>query len=410
MKKKIALLLAFAMLLALVGCKTGGNDTPSDDITATEAPTKPTDAPKTTETPSPTDAPAPTDDPAPTDVTATVNIDSILEAYRDYLDELVDNSGDGYYHAAFSLGLVDDDEVPELFVSWGNDMGEPVTVYTYTASSGVVECGTIGSFGGLHYQPRKNIIMWENGFTMNRTIFYQCIDENKKISTFTELSAEYPSDEEAYYYIDGQPVDSAAFFAKQDEIDGPFNLEGEDRYVSFVHDSSQTYSDYVFTDKMSILKAMYDDASAGIAYSGNLPSSYPDLYGEWELEEFYTYHADDPTGNSNGYSAEDATNIRLNLSEIGGYLRVNEDCDVGLDIEPTAFRFTYFSPSLREDMMNTEYCYKYTYIDGMYVFPIYMTDYIDGDGTQKIEVLLICNPDAENEVRYHFEFRKYVES
>ena len=46
----------------------------------------------------------------------------------------------------------------------------------------------------------------------------------------------------------------------------------------------------------------------------------------------------------------------------------------------------------------------------MYVFPIYMTDYIDGDGTQKIEVLLICNPDAENEVRYHFEFRKYVES
>ena len=133
MKKKIALMLAFAMLVGVVGCsKNSGIDDPVNVITATNAP-EPTDLPnssdsvQTTDLPAPTDIPEPTaipeptDTPEPTDIIAppvtdtpepAPDIDTVLKTYEHYLDELVDRSGDGYNYIRFSLDLIDEDDIP----------------------------------------------------------------------------------------------------------------------------------------------------------------------------------------------------------------------------------------------------------------------------------------------------------
>ncbi len=430
MKKKIALLLAFAMLFAVVGCSTNsGIDDPVNVITATNAPEptgspnssdsvnptgtpEPTDIPTPTAIPDPTDEPEPTNGPEPTESIAppatdipepAPDIDTVLKTYEYYLDELVNNSGDGYHFIHFSLDFIDEDDIPELLVSFSGSMGEPVYVYTFVNSDEVAQCGCLGSNGSFSYRRKSNLIVSDIGLSSYRTTDYYKIGSNKEFELICEVMAEYIDDETANYYIDGAPADQETYYAKMDSFDS----FSEDSYSFFFYGYSQPYADYNENDKPAILRSMYEAALDDRTYSSNAPDSYRDLYGEWELTEYFTLRASDVTGNTDCYSAEDA-NVRLFISDIGIYLRAQELIDDSFDFEFTELWPTYFSPSPVDNMINTDYCYKATALDGAYVYPIYISDYIDGDGTHYIELLLDSNIDGDK-IDYHFFFTKSAE-
>ena len=423
MKKKIAVLLAFAMLIALVGCsKTGGIDDPVNVITATNAPEptaapnspdsdKTADAPAPTDIPTPTEAPAPTDAPEPTDIiepsvtdipAPEPDIDTVLETYENFLYELVNESGDGYCFIHFSLGCIDEDDIPELLVSCNDYMGEPVLIYTFVNSDEVSECGVAGSNGSFTYQSKKNLVVSDIGLTSTRTTDYYRIGDNKKFELLCEVTAEYIDDDTAYYYIDGTKVDQDTYYAKMDE----FDTFSENSYTYYSYRYSQPFCDYNENDdRKDILKGMYEAAIDNRLYSSNTPDSYKDLYGEWELTEYFTFRSNDSTGNSDSYSAEDA-NVRLNISDLGIYLRATEIIDDSFDFEFTELWPTYYSPSPVENMLNTDYCYKATGIDGAKVNDIYISDYTEADGMQFIELLLIDFNDNGEIIDYHFLFKR----
>jgi hypothetical protein len=425
--KKIALLLAFVMLTTLVGCGKKNNEQPARDITATEAPaptktdggTAVTDTPVTavptpSDVPQPTDAPEPTDEPAPTDEPQagdTDNIDDdtlkLLTAYNNKIDDLVWESGDSYYHFRFSLGRIDDDDIPELITSYGGMHDDMSFIYTYKDNGSVDWVGNIGSYGSFRYQPGQNYVVAESSSTEQSSIAFYSMNGTKTLVLGTMLYAEYPSDEEAYYYIyennEDTEVDMETFFARMNELDPGMDPENDQGYFGYYYDGAQPYADYALTDRIGILYGMYEAAMAGENYGGNLPVAFADLAGDWGLREYFTYNTSDATGNSSSYSEEDAY-ARVFVGDENFYIRVDEVDESGLDIEFTLLRSTYFAPSLRDDMMNNDYCYRATGVDGVNVFPIYISDYTDADRKTTLEVLLIKTLEDGSELQYHFEF------
>lgn len=427
MNKKIALLLAFVMLAALVGCGKKNNEQPANDITSTEAPapTKTDDGSAVTDTPvtavptpsdvpQPTEAPEPTDEPAPTNGpqagdTDNINADTLklLTAYRDKIDELVEESGDSYYHFRFSLGRIDDDDIPELITAYGSARDDMAFIYTYKENGSVDWAGNVGSYGSFRYQPGQNYVIAEHSTEVNSSLAFYTMDGTKTLTLNTMLYAEFPTDEEAYYYIyendTDTEVDMETFFARMNELNPGMDPENDQGYFGYYYDGAQPYADYALTDMIGILYGMYEAAMAGENYGSNLPAAFADLAGEWGLREYFTYNTSDATGNSSSYSEEDAY-ARVFVNDDSFYIRVDEVDESGLDIEFTLLRSTYFAPSLRDDMMNNDYCYRATGVDGVNVFPIYISDYTDADGKTTLEVLLIKTLEDGSELQYHFEF------
>lgn len=166
-----------------------------------------------------------------TDMRAKISVkDAWVDAYAQLLYALQDKN---YYAIHFELGNVNEDEIPELFVSKvsGSNRNSQISVYVYF-NSNALYVGDFGSYGEMSYSIRSNIIdsyYSAHGFLINN---YYGINNGNKI----ELVCFESTDDESYL-INGEIV-------TKDQYSVELKKYQEYNYVK-----ASYYTEFMFSDE-----------------------------------------------------------------------------------------------------------------------------------------------------------------
>lgn len=140
------------------------------------------------------------------------------EAYKSYLKSFYSQNGSRYSSMMFSLGYVDNDNIPELFVSTGN--WHYATVYVVTYHNGKIhDFGEMGrSFGEIEYYRKEGLIIEEGGGSGIITATVSKMNGNSITEVMNVMSGErYDQETDSVvndYWIDDNPVSEEEYRAE----------------------------------------------------------------------------------------------------------------------------------------------------------------------------------------------------
>ena len=105
------------------------------------------------------------------------------------------------------FGYIDDDAIPELFVSDGDYHTSGIRVFTYSTKKKEIDyIGDFSSFGGIQYVEKGNRIISQYGNHGDYSFFYTAIEDGKPVLIGAIAQGEMPNDTvpggyEAVYYV-----------------------------------------------------------------------------------------------------------------------------------------------------------------------------------------------------------------
>ena len=149
-----------------------------------------------------------------------VKTDEWKDAYADKLFEVHRENPE----ARFSLGYLNDDDVPELFIYEGWYHQAQVSIYHYSddkAENIGADGYSFGSWGSLAYKEREGIIISNySGMGISDTGIFEWDGENvRNIVSFSDYSGMGDDfTEGAMYTIDSEEVTEDEFYARFDEM------------------------------------------------------------------------------------------------------------------------------------------------------------------------------------------------
>lgn len=132
------------------------------------------------------------------------------ELYKQYLTDVYNEGLEYPDETYFSIGYVDADDIPELFIVEGTtrpDGAKLCMIY----NKKIVEVGEFGSYGYCTYVPRKNVILCGSyRWGIDCEYYYSINNRKEKLLLKTEIidTGEYMDDgEELYYKVNDEEVD-----------------------------------------------------------------------------------------------------------------------------------------------------------------------------------------------------------
>ena len=377
MKKRIALLLVFMLLVSLLtACgeeessakkgKTREGQNSSASVTPTPNPDgpDPTDGPEPTDGPVPTDMPQPTDmpDPTPTPTakpatptpTPVITTDEFtydrpnvaLLAFSDYIDDMYAGlSEEEQEDFRFGLLLLNSDETPELWWTDGDYHASAVHICIYDGKK-VKDIGSFGSFGGCSYLEYQSLVT--SGYmAMGTSIFGVYELHGTEFETRITLMQKDNDDGSSTYYIDDIECTKEEYEEEYDYWDlASWEIEYDDGYDLYWE---MDYDDEIVSS-YNLLFPEYADWYDEYPFEYDVPDDILEvIVGKWEL-----------TGGEND-------GRKWSASEYGAvsYVTFNEDCtvtveDVVPDPQTEEFDLLYlYWQGLTEDGEKWIVCYTY---------------------------------------------------
>lgn len=409
MKKLLVFLVTAVLILSLAGCSGSDNggknpENGTDNVTTTVAPTeevKNTATPEVTATitPTPTEEPVPTEtvtpDPKPTaEPTAEptpepVKSDEVLKAYDDFLLNVYmeDHYDESFEFVKYALGFINEDDIPELFVTDGDIHAYGTKVYTYVDGK-VVAVGEFGQYGGFGFTPRKNnIYSFYYGMGVGMNTIYSMNPDGTLVEKATFMTEEYgidPDTEEEYYgrhYIGDEEVSGDVYEAELskyyfDDVEN-WNLEYGENFVSF---SDTTYN----RDEM--LQYLLNEAINGNMFGGYVAPEMEAMVGEWELVKVEIDDSD-----HNVYGSFDNSQVNSVLSISGDFyadywlsawvLKDGEDSLFHCDY---AMPMTYLPMAIYDGVENDDYSIRLETETEDTAY--YMVMFTDSEGVETLEL------------------------
>lgn len=190
------------------------------------------------------------------------NPDGWRWAYAQFLERYVSEYGEEIGFERMCLGYVDDNDVPELFISEGADHASSVKVYTFENNIVTELCDT-GSFGAVNYFEREGILC---GYYMGMGVgsyWVYSIEDGKVQELYNAFTNEYfmgvdEGEYELEININGVDVASEelegfldVYFSKENStwvFDGVY-IDGEEDTSLFVDEgygiADGEYKDYL---------------------------------------------------------------------------------------------------------------------------------------------------------------------
>lgn len=308
MKKLLVFLVTAVLILSLAGCSGSDNggknpENGTDNVTTTVAPTeevKNTATPEVTATitPAPTEELVPTEtvtpDPKPTaEPTAEptpepekTDINRILDKYNDFLtNEYIGNEPDiSSSPVKYALGFVNEDDIPELFITDGYVHAYGTKVYTCYEDE-VVYAGEFGENGGFAFTPYKNnIYSFHYGMGVSTNIIYSMNADGtcqQKVSFMSDENGVDPeTDEECgiLYYVNGEKVGEDVYAEER----GKYYFDDVPNWSLDYFENFASYADTTYHSR-EILRYMYDNALEGRIFTGYVSPALKALVGEWQF-------------------------------------------------------------------------------------------------------------------------------
>ena len=173
-----------------------------------------------------------------------------IEAYDLYLQENyneLQRASSNDLH--IEIGFVNADDIPELFIGWGNNHIAGIHILTFDAAKGtVIYLGEFSSFGFCNYNERKNRIMSQYG---NHGYYEDFISQitGDHVELVGACVDDAGGTEEKFYA--NYPVDER-LNGGRDEID-PMEVSDrpEDRYLVHEKEYYEIYHNYYLWDEES---------------------------------------------------------------------------------------------------------------------------------------------------------------
>lgn len=220
MKKITAFILTAGILLSLCAC---GNKNTGSRI-ETE--------PQSAETEEAVSAGAETQ---ATEIAATekeIDIAACKAAYKEVVKEYMEEAGEngvGEMGPGFGLIYLDDDEVPELFISEGHLHIASCRLYCFDGEKAVY-VGTYGSFGSFNYRPESGVFFSKNGHSMGTSSEYYMFKNGtvKSLGRFENVLKgwdENMENPEYGYYIDDNEVSFEEYTQAEEQLVKEYGLD-----------------------------------------------------------------------------------------------------------------------------------------------------------------------------------------
>lgn len=419
MKRILSYILMAVMILALAGCsKSAGDDSskptgmPAGNLEATGTPT-PTPTPAGTLTSTgiltPTGTPTPTPSPdTKTDDAANDNASEqentttltpeeysiILNAFSDYLLDVYmeDHYDDSFYEIKYAVGFVDEDDIPELFVTDGDYHAAGTKVFKYIDGE-VVYVGEFGESGGFAFTPRMNNIysFFLNMGVATNTIFSMNPDGSLVEKGSFVWSEEYEDASDTYvtkYFVNEVETGEAEY----NEAIGSFYYDDIENWTLQYDCNFASFADTCY-NRPEVLQYMLDRALEGEMFTGYVTPEMEAMVGEWELVRAEIYDSE-----SQIFGSFDSENVNSSLS-------VSDDFHTDFwlsaweneegEPEKTLFKADYYMPmtylpmAIYDGVENDEYSVRCDGSDSDVSY--YLVMFTDDNGAETLEFVILSN-------------------
>lgn len=360
MKKILCVILAAVMVLSLAGCKDKNK---ADDPAQTPTEAVSTPAPTEEPTAAPADVSAkPTAEPTaePEQPTAAVDYDAILEAYNNFLVDVYmeDHYDESFEEIKFAIGFVDEDDIPELFVSDGYYHACGTKVFMYIDGE-VTLVGEFGEYGGFGFTPRKNnIYSFYYGMGVGSNAVYSMNPDGsttqKGSFTFGDFY-DYENDVDlgTKYYVNDEEVDEATY----DKEIAQFYYDDVENWALAYDYNFASFSDTCY-NRIDVMKYMVDEALAGRTFTRYITPEMEAMVGEWQLTRVdITDYINDVYGSYDSTVANSTIEITPDF-RASYWLSawVLDDGEDNLFYSDYYMPMTYFPMAIYDGVENDEYC------------------------------------------------------
>lgn len=288
MKKVLAMIFVLVMVCSVTGCKGKNDNVNNDNNTTTQAPIT---TPEATATPVPDTEPKTADASAqpeaqPTDVPVpTVDYDAVLTAYGVFLtnDYMSNHYDESYEEIKYSLGFINEDDIPELFITEGFYHACGTQVFTYIDGK-IVPVGEFGEYGGFAFTPgMNNIYSYYYGMGTGINCIYSMNSDGTLEQKTSLMTEEVWDDEtgdatECRYYIGDEQVSEEAYEAEYSK----YEYEDIPNWYYDYFENFASVADTVYTYR-EVLKYMLDKALSGEIFKGYITPEIEAMVGEWEI-------------------------------------------------------------------------------------------------------------------------------
>ncbi len=422
MKRITPYILIAVMILALAGCSKSGGDSnkptviPVESLEATKMPeskpspdAKPDDA--TNEAPSDNASKQepvsePENDPEPevpaenegeqgnAVILTPEEYGTVLNAFSDYLLDVYmeDHYDETFEQIKYAVGFVDEDNVPELFVTDGDYHAAGTKIFKYLDGE-VVYVGEFGESGGFAFTPHMNNIysFFFNMGAATNTIFSMNPDGSLVEKGSFVWSEEYEEESDTYvtkYFINDVETGEAKYNEAIDE----FYYDDIENWVMQYDRNFISFSD-TCNNRSEVLQYMLDRALEGEQFTGYITPEMEAMVGEWEI-----VRAEITDYESQLFGSFDGENITSSLSvsadfHMDFWMSAWEHEDG--ELENRLFKADYYMPmtylpmAIYDGVENDEYCVRCENGDGDVSY--YLVMLTDDDGTETLEFVIFSN-------------------
>ncbi len=145
---------------------------------------------------------------------------SYKEAYEEFMKEMI--NGDQTGTSVFYIAYVDNDDIPELFVTEG--VGFNLSLYTYYEGE-VVDLGSFGNAGNVMYIPKKNLMLNARfgGTGIVESYGYTEIRDGVRENVFG-YSQVYDISGNIIYYVDQKEVSESEYKKAAEKYSSGYNF------------------------------------------------------------------------------------------------------------------------------------------------------------------------------------------
>lgn len=422
MKRIRPYILIAVMILALTGCSKSGGDsnttagTSGGNLKATETPAS-TASPDTRsddvtdENPSGNasgqetvtghenepEPEAPTgneDEKGNTPTMTPEKYSTVLNAFSDYLLDVYmeDHYDDSFYEIKYAVGFVDEDDIPELFVTDGEYHAAGTKVFKYVDGE-VVYVGEFGESGGFAFTPRMNNIysFFLNMGVATNTIFSMNPDGSLVEKGTFVWCEEYEDMNDTYvtkYYVNDVETGEAEY----NEAISRFYYDDIENWTLQYDCNFTSFADTCY-NRPEVLQYMLDRALEGEPFTGYITPEMEAMVGEWELvraeisdSESQIFGSFDSGNVQSALSVSDDFRTSFRLSAWG-----NEDGEPENRLLKSEYDMpmTYLATAIYDGVENDEYSVRCE--SGSSDVSYYLAMFTGDDGTETLELAIFSN-------------------